>query len=126
MLIRLIKLRKAQSTAEYAILFALVIAAAVGMQTYMKRSIQAKMHDGALALTSVTGDITGDGVSLGTTAQYEPYYSRQSTSSTPNKKTTSNSTEEELEGGARTRTVNQTANATTTLTERTYTDYDVE
>ena len=57
----LIKFKKAQSTAEYAILFSLVVGAALAMQVYIKRSIQAKMHDAGVALTSVTGDVTGDG-----------------------------------------------------------------
>ena len=70
----LIKLKKAQSTAEYAILISVIIGAAIAMQVYIMRSLQAKMHDAGLALTSVTGDITGGGITLGTTKQYEPYY----------------------------------------------------
>ncbi len=75
MLIKLVKRRKAQSTAEYAILFGVIIAAVVGMQTYVKRSLSAKMKDTSDALTSVTGDVSGDGNILKTTWQYEPYYS---------------------------------------------------
>jgi len=75
MLIKLIKMRKAQSTAEYAILFGVIIAAVVGMQTYVKRSLSAKMKDTSDALTSVTGDVSGEGNNLKTTWQYEPYYS---------------------------------------------------
>lgn len=37
--------KKGQNTAEYAILIALVIAAAVGMQTYVKRGWQGRMKD---------------------------------------------------------------------------------
>lgn len=37
--------RKGQNTAEYAILIALVVAAAVGMQTYIKMSLQGKVKD---------------------------------------------------------------------------------
>jgi Flp pilus assembly pilin Flp len=37
--------RKGQNTAEYAILIALIIAAAIGMQTYVKRGLQARLHD---------------------------------------------------------------------------------
>lgn len=37
--------KKGQSTAEYAILIGIVIAAAVGIQTYVKRGIQAKFKD---------------------------------------------------------------------------------
>jgi len=77
MLIKMARFRKAQSTAEYAILFSLVVGAALAMQVYIKRSIQAKMHDAGVALTQVTDDITGDGINLGTTMQYEPYYKEQ-------------------------------------------------
>ena len=38
-------LRKGQSTAEYAIVIGLVIAAAVAMQVYVKRGIQGKVKD---------------------------------------------------------------------------------
>ena len=75
MLIKLIRMRKAQSTAEYAILFGVIIAAVVGMQTYVKRSLSARMKDTSDALTSVTGDVSGEGNDLKTTWQYEPYYS---------------------------------------------------
>ena len=37
--------RKGQSTAEYAIVIGLVIAAAVAMQVYVKRGLQGKMKD---------------------------------------------------------------------------------
>ncbi len=100
MLLKIRKLKKAQSTAEYSILFALVVAAALGMQTYMKRSVQAKMHDAGVALTSVSADITGDGVILGTTRQYEPYYEETKQARTFKDTTKSYSKEEELKGGA--------------------------
>ena len=70
----LLRKKKAQSTAEYAIVFGLIIAAAVGMQTYIKRSLNAKMKDAADLLTSVDGDVAGVGT-LNDTFQYEPYYS---------------------------------------------------
>ena len=47
----LIKLKKAQSTAEYAILISVIVGAALAMQVYIKRSLQAKMHDAGVALT---------------------------------------------------------------------------
>ncbi len=37
--------KKGQNTAEYAILIALIIGAAVAMQTYVKRGIQGRVHD---------------------------------------------------------------------------------
>ena len=49
MLIRLGK--KAQSTAEYAILLSLVVAAALGMQHEVRRAIQSRMHDAAMDLS---------------------------------------------------------------------------
>lgn len=41
------KFKKAQATAEYAILFAVVIGAAMGVQAYVKRALQARIHDAA-------------------------------------------------------------------------------
>ena len=59
MLKMLIKLRrKGQATAEYAILFALVVAAAMGVQSYVKRSLQARIFDAANDFVSTTGGTT--------------------------------------------------------------------
>ena len=58
---------KGQSTAEYAILIALVVAAVIAMQTYAKRALQAKVRDAALYMTDQTSN-------LGNSIQYEPYY----------------------------------------------------
>ena len=43
----LIKLRKAQSTLEYAVVIFAIVAALVTMQIYLKRGIQGKMRQSA-------------------------------------------------------------------------------
>lgn len=58
--------KKGQSTAEYAIVIGLVIAAAIAMQVYVKRSIQAKMKDAT--------DYNDSSATMLTTKQYEPFY----------------------------------------------------
>jgi hypothetical protein len=58
-----------QSTAEYAIVIGLVIAAAVAMQVYVKRGIQAKVKD---AVDYKTADMTAAGI---TGTPFEPTYS---------------------------------------------------
>ena len=63
----LLKNKKAQNTAEYALLIALVVAGVIAMQTYAQRALQARVRDASLYLTNQTSD-------LGTTNQYEPYY----------------------------------------------------
>lgn len=60
------RLRKGQSTAEYAIVIGLVIAAAIGMQVYVKRSIQGKIKDAV--------DTNDPAATFLTTKQYEPLY----------------------------------------------------
>ena len=73
--------RRGQSIAEYAILFAVVIAAYAAMQVYAKRGLQARVRQGTDALSSM-GDMTitsaGDSTVKSTVAafpnQYEPYY----------------------------------------------------
>jgi hypothetical protein len=47
----LAKLRKAQSTAEYAILLSLVLFAAMGIQNEVRRAIQSRIHDAAMELS---------------------------------------------------------------------------
>lgn len=58
-----LKHKKAQSTAECAILIAVVVGAAVAMQTYVKRSLQ-----GGIKF------VVDKSTKKGGTAQYEPYY----------------------------------------------------
>ena len=64
---KLMKNKKAQNTAEYAILISLVVAGIIAMQTYAQRALQARVRDAGQYLKSQTVD-------LGTTVQYEPYY----------------------------------------------------
>lgn len=64
---KLIKNKKAQQTAEYALLISLVVAAVIAMQTYAQRTIQARIRDASQYLASETS-------ALGSTNQYEPYY----------------------------------------------------
>lgn len=63
-MLRLLRHRRGQNTAEYAILIGLVIAAAIAMQTYVKRSLQAGTK---FAVDKLQKDATSEG-------QYEPYY----------------------------------------------------
>ena len=57
---------KAQSTAEYAIVIALVLGALVGMQTYVKRAINARVADAADTRFPVDKEFDR--------TQFEPYY----------------------------------------------------
>jgi len=64
---KLLKNKKAQQTAEYALLISLVVAAVIAMQTYAQRTIQARIRDASAYLTTKTS-------AMGKTNQYEPYY----------------------------------------------------
>lgn len=72
------KRAKGQSTAEYAIVIALVLGAAVGMQTYVRRTLQARVADATDALPSNIPNSTKN------RTQFEPLYA------TSNQKTTTN------------------------------------
>ena len=70
------RLCKGQSTAEYAIVVGLVIAAAVAMQIYIKRQLQGKVRD-AVNYNEGPGVGGANAVNLNAVAvgtQYEPYY----------------------------------------------------
>lgn len=56
--------KKAQSTAEYAILIGIIVAVAIAMQTYVKRGLQGGVK---YAVDKVQKNATAKG-------QYEPYY----------------------------------------------------
>lgn len=64
---KLLKNKKAQNTAEYAILISLVVAGIIAMQTYAQRALQARVRDASQYLANQTSP-------LGNTVQYEPYY----------------------------------------------------
>ncbi|MCX5701727.1 MAG: hypothetical protein NTW64_01950 [Candidatus Omnitrophica bacterium] len=64
--------RKGQNIAEYSILIALVIAAAVAMQVYVKRGVQGRIAD-ATDMKPPATDV-GGGTLTFTANQYEPYY----------------------------------------------------
>lgn len=69
----LIKLRKAQNTAEYAILIGLVIGAAIAMQTYVKRALQGRFQGGIHYMVNATPEVSSNRFPY----QYEPYYMQQ-------------------------------------------------
>jgi Flp pilus assembly pilin Flp len=64
---KLVKNKKAQNTAEYAILISLVVAGIIAMQTYAQRALQSRVRDAGSYLSTQTN-------ALGSTQQYEPYY----------------------------------------------------
>lgn len=69
--------RKGQNTAEYAILIALIIAAAVGMQTYVKRGIQGRIQE-AVVHTGQNQTVGGTDLTF-TGGQFEPDYTNTTT-----------------------------------------------
>ena len=69
---QLFKNKKAQNTAEYALLIALVIAGVVAMQTYAQRALQARERDAVQFMVTQTNQ-----GGMGNTDQYEPYYAVQ-------------------------------------------------
>jgi Flp pilus assembly pilin Flp len=85
MLRNFLKNRKAQNTAEYALLIALVVAGVIAMQTYAQRALQARVRDASIFLTTSAGTNA-----IGNTTQYEPYYLQTdynvTTNSTDNKR----------------------------------------
>jgi Flp pilus assembly pilin Flp len=108
--------KKAQTTAEYAILIALIVGAVVAMQVYVKRGIQGRVKD-VVDHTGSGGEVgmTGDNLTF-KSGQYEPYYQKSEVITNQ----TSGSTEEMLEGGSVERgaesNVNVNRNATVTGT----------
>ena len=66
--------KRGQNTAEYAIVIALVVAAAIAMQTYVRRSMQGGVK---FAVDKLKKDNTA-----AATGQYEPYYLESSYTTT--------------------------------------------
>ena len=94
-MLKLFRSRKAQNTAEYAIMIVIVIGVFSAMQLYIRRGLQARIKGGMDNI--VTGTLPSNiGMSnaFGSLRQYEPYYSAQGTSNM------SQVTEEGTERGA--------------------------
>jgi len=68
---KLIRNKKAQQTAEYALLIALVVAAVIAMQTYAQRAIQSRIKVASDYMATNDG-LADDGAT--NLNQYEPYY----------------------------------------------------
>lgn len=64
---KLFKNKIAQTTAEYALLISLVVAAVIAMQTYAQRAIQARIRGATIYMVQQTN-------ALGSVNQYEAYY----------------------------------------------------
>lgn len=67
--------RKGQNVAEYSILIALVIGAAVAMQVYVKRGFQGRVRDAVDNPGAAVADVGGQALTW-TGEQYEPYYQK--------------------------------------------------
>lgn len=97
--------KRAQTTAEYAIVIALIVGAVVAMQVYVKRGLQGRMRD-AVDHTGAGADVGGEVLSL-SGDQYEPYYLSSGASTTQQ-----GTNEEDLkEGGSVGRTATTTTDA---------------
>ncbi len=92
--------KRGQSILEYAVLISIVLAAAIGMQTYVKRGLQGRYK--AVTDNLVTGAGGNNEVAqLAGPRQYEPYYAESSFRTT----TTQESTEAYGQGGVVTRDI---------------------
>ncbi len=72
--------KKAQNTAEYAILIGLVVAAVMTIQVYVKNGLQGKIKD-AVDFTGSYGEVAGANFAF-TGDQYDPGFSKDVTSKT--------------------------------------------
>lgn len=97
--------KRAQSTAEYAIIIALVVGAVVAMQVYVRRGIQGRIKDVVDHVADSTDTQAND---LFSNQQYEPYYATGT--GTTNQNVTD--TESLKEGGAVSRKTSGTTEAT--------------
>jgi len=101
----------AQTTAEYAIVIALVVGAVVAMQIYVRRGLQGRIKD-AVDHTGISNATVGSTSFSFKTGQYEPYYTESTSATTQS----SSSTDTLKEGGAIDRTSTLSADVNRTQT----------
>ena len=70
----MIKRKRAQALAEYAVLIGLVVSAVVAMRVYMVRALQAKMKQAADNFTDAGNANFSNTSDEDNYKQYEPYY----------------------------------------------------
>lgn len=93
--------QKGQGLAEYALIFSIVVAALLAMQTYIKRGLQGKYKDAADEIIFSLRETKGD---LNLPLQYEPYYTSSKISATASQSRTA----KESSGGSKETTINDT------------------
>jgi len=79
-MLRLLRNKKAQNTAEYAILIALIIGVFSAMQIYIRRGMSARLKAGTDNIPQMVIGQTDGGVSpdlFGNATQYDPYYIKE-------------------------------------------------
>lgn len=105
--------KRAQTTAEYAVLIAIVVGAVVAMQVYVRRGLQGRIRNVVddIDLGGLVSDTNASAIFAG--EQYEPYY----IDSTANTQQLAGETENLLIDGniARGSTTNVTANRDQTM-----------
>lgn len=106
-----IRNKKAQNTAEYAIVIGLVVAVAIGMQTYIKRGLQGRIAD-AVNHVGAGADVGGTDLTF-SGQQFEPTFRDSSYDTTTDASETMNT----ALGGAVTKTVDQSTDRTGYETE---------
>lgn len=109
--------RKGQNTAEYAILIGVIVAAAIAMQIYIRRGMQARIKDAVDYTRTADDDINGMSGNLFTQSQYEPYYMSTNFTTTQ----TGESSEQMKLGGGMEKTI--TKETTERTGNQTYTNY---
>lgn len=115
-MLRLLNKKRGQNTAEYAILIGVIVAAAIAMQIYVRRGMQARIKDAVDY--SVT--IDDDGENVFNSTQYEPYYMESSLAT----ESTSARSESMAKGGEITRDI--TNEFTSRTGEITYGNWSTE
>ncbi|MFC1646544.1 hypothetical protein ACFL2Y_05155 [Candidatus Omnitrophota bacterium] len=115
---RLLNNKRGQNTAEYAILIGVIVAAAIAMQIYVRRGMQARIKD------AVDYSLTNPGTAVFNTSQYEPYYTDSDYDTTSDTTTT----ESMAVGGSITRAItNEYTSRTGNVTQSaTWTDTTIK
>ena len=112
--------KKGQNTAEYAILIGVIVAAAIAMQIYVRRGMQAKVKE-AVDFTATADTMSGvaETANLFSQKQYEPYYLATNYTTTQ----TGSVSEQMLSGGGLTRDSSQ-GDVTQRTGNQTYSNYE--
>lgn len=81
-MLKYLKQSKAQIIGEYVVTIAILVGAMVTMTVYIRRALQARVHDAAVFMVETADEASRNNGGPGVRSEYEPYYGETDSTTT--------------------------------------------